>query len=1033
MKKKIIRIGIPVLLVVAALTAFIMHLIGNRATYVKDVSPEELQAAFDLLNESYLAKGESPETFYVDFLAQHKDEAGKGEYVADVRAGCPADEFYETNSANEYRRQFVKDEKVTSYDHDMQSLENNESAMYKIEGVAKAGLYCIDVDYASIGTSLADYTVLVKINGKQQYQEAGAILLTAKWNDSKDFPQDRYRDEMSPYQNRIKGWITEESLYNNTYTSDTPLCFYLEAGTNAIEIKNISSPGLAVGKINVYPAVDNTKSYEEYHKEHEGATLVSGKDARIDINAIDYVQKNSTQITYGSTKNSSLAPFDINDNKLNVLKWTEAGGSATYEFNVSQDGFYKLALHYQNKKDQFSSFATILIDGKVPFAEMYSYEFKTTDNAWANKVLSSDDKKPYEFYLTEGTHSITVKLEHSKVMEAYRYANLIQKHVTQFQLEITKITGAEVDTDRRWKMTKYIENTEAYLKAYQTIITHIRFLLQDYSDNGNNGAILAFLDKAEVFIKQDLEYPDDIALHVEDLTGADNSILSSVSSFTTELLKDNYSLDRIYVYGDGAKLPKPNQSVFKTALIGTKSLLNTFVSDKYKTSVDEEEETITIWFNKALTHVDILQKMADTEFTPKYGVKVKVTTMPDVGKLTFAVASNETPDIALGLQSYVPFDLASRGAVYDMTGFGDYWETVAEREFPAGSMVSYVYNEGVYALPETTDFSCVVYRTDIFDSLGLQPPDTWDDLVEDVLPTLQRYGKNFYHNISLSGSSYKWFYQTAPMILQNGGELYTKDGTKTAIDEPEAIRGMQVLGDLFTKYSLDTSVASFFNSFRFGEIPIGIAGMEDYTLIKNGAPELEGKWKIAPYIGTNRENGEVDRTFVANGTGAVIFGRNSGKEPTQNQKNAWEFLKWWTSTEVQTEYANALVSANGKTYYWLSANREALRNAAMNEEDKNIILNQIEYVTDIPRTPGQYLLERTVSNIWTKIVEEDEPAQIAVDESVLEVNKEIKRKMREFKFFDANGNKLKDYIIHDKSWIEQKMEEASNNLKGGNN
>ena len=114
MKKKIIRIGIPVLLVVAALTAFIMHLIGNRATYVKDVSPEELQAAFDLLNESYLAKGESPETFYVDFLAQHKDEAGKGEYVADVRAGCPADEFYETNSANEYRRQFVKDEKVTS-------------------------------------------------------------------------------------------------------------------------------------------------------------------------------------------------------------------------------------------------------------------------------------------------------------------------------------------------------------------------------------------------------------------------------------------------------------------------------------------------------------------------------------------------------------------------------------------------------------------------------------------------------------------------------------------------------------------------------------------------------------------------------------------------------------------------------------------------------------------------------------------------------------------------------------------------------
>ena len=58
--------------------------------------------------------------------------------------------------------------------------------------------------------------------------------------------------------------------------------------------------------------------------------------------------------------------------------------------------------------------------------------------------------------------------------------------------------------------------------------------------------------------------------------------------------------------------------------------------------------------------------MVDTEFVPYYkeqtgkDIKVKVSTMPDVSKLTLAIAADQTPDVALGLMSYVPFDLSSR-------------------------------------------------------------------------------------------------------------------------------------------------------------------------------------------------------------------------------------------------------------------------------------------------------------------------------------------------------------------------------------
>ena len=576
-------------------------------------------------------------------------------------------------------------------------------------------------------------------------------------------------------------------------------------------------------------------------------------------------------------------------------------------------------------------------------------------------------------------------------------------------------------------MTKYIPEIPEYLKAYKTVIQHIRYILQDYSPNGNSSAVLTYLDEAEQFIKDMKKYPDEIALHTADLTGADNSILVSLSNFTTEVTSNDFTLDRIYVTADKGQIEKPNPSAGSSMWTSIRTLVNTFTSSKYATGASQDSKTLTIWVNRAITHVDLLQKMVDTEFVPYYkektgkDIKVKVSTMPDVAKLTLAIAAKETPDVALGLMSYVPFDLSSRGALYDLTKFDDFW-TVARR-FPTGSFVSYVYNEGMYAIPETTDFNAIVYRTDIFNNLGLKVPSTWNELI-DILPTLQRYGMNFYHNIALGTTGYKWFYQTSPMILQNGGELYTQDENglvTTGIDSKKSVKGLSLLGNLFTKYSLETSVQNFFNSFRYSTNPIGIIGMEDYTLINNGAKELEGKWAIAPYLGTEQEDGSIDRTFVANGTGGAIF-------KTSNKKDeSWEFLKWWTSKKVQTEYTYTLRSSYGKTFFWLSANKAALQNNPMDEADKQVITEQLDYVTDVTRTPGQYLLERTISNIWTTMVFDGTAGQVAVDEAKNDVNKEIVRKMQELGYYDENGKMVKKFKLRGYDWIKENQDKAKAN------
>ncbi len=966
----------------------------NHAEYVEDVSPEELRQAYELLSDSLV----SSDYMYTDYLMYLDAENGVGTMTASPESAAAA---YEPAAGD------------PAYDGRAVALDYEESAEYKIN-VEKTGVYCLAVDYFSAGDSYLDYTVEVSLNGEAPFQEWKTVELSLYWQDSvEEYLTDRYGDEIAPTQERVREW-KKAPLYNNTYSSTHPLYMTLEAGENVITLANRSNDGLALGTLYVEAPSERAPSYEEYQKQYGGKQVVSKEDT-IFIGATDYTVKNSAEIIYNSTANPAMTPYDAEYKLLNTLSWTKPGNEISYEFTAAKEGLYQLGFHYMNDKEEFASYESIRIDGEVPFRELECYAFPYTDGGWANEVLSDEEGNPYYVYLSAGTHTLTIRTEMEPVVEAWHYGQLIAEHVTQFSLDIKKISGQDADKYRTWKMTEYIPEIPDYLAAYKTIMQHIRYELQEDSNFGVNGALLSYLDKADVFIDDMAEYPDEIALYTNSLTGADNSVLVAVSKFTSSIMNIKFSLDGIYAFGED-KMPRAEAGLFAKALDGLKTVYYSFVSEKYKISSAQEDE-LDIWVARALTHVDLLQKLVDTEFTPETGIKVKISVMPDANKLTLASAADETPDVALGLASHMPFDLACRGALYDMTQYEDFWQ-VANR-FVAGAMVPYVYNEGIYAMPETLDFDAVIYRTDIFENLGLEAPDTWDELVE-LLPSLQRYGMNFYHNIS-SGVGYKWFYQTTPLIFQNGGKLYTDDGTLTAIDQPGAVKGLKKLGELFVAYSLDTQVQEFFNSFRYSVLPIGIVDSNTYILIKNGATELDGQWKLSSYLGTVQEDGSVNRNFIANGTGGVIFA------DTDMPEEAWEFMKWWTRTDVQVEYTYTLRSTYGDTYFWLPSNVEALEQAPIDQEDKEVVLDMVQYLRDVPRTPGQYLLERSISDIWNAMVFDGTSAQVAADEKVIAINREIKKKMKELGFYDDDGNLLKPYVIRDIDWIQEQMDQA----KGG--
>ncbi|MCR5753421.1 MAG: extracellular solute-binding protein [Acetatifactor sp.] len=979
------RVVFPIIIVIAAVGIIAAALgLREKTTYVEEVSKEEVEEAFELLSDSL----SFATVRYQEYIAGHELTYGLNNTTS-----MPTDSH-----------------KETGYDGDVVELDYEEEASY-IVNVEKSGMYSLGFDYRTSGSNLSDYRVALTVNGESYFEEMSMITLPLLWRDeTKDFPLDRYGDQTAPGQVRVDDWQYRD-LYNTSYYTAKPLYFYLESGENEIRVVNESADGLVLGQMYVNAPKQNVLPYSEYRAQNEGELI----NDFIEINGVDYAQKNSTSALLTSVNNPALAPHNAEYKELNTISWKKAGIEVTYDMDVAKTGYYNLALHYQNEKEDFQVFESIYIDGEIPFQELENYGFDTTDTSWTNEVLSDAEGNPFEIYLTEGHHTLTLRSEMEPVSDEWRYSRLIAEHVTQFALEIKKITGAEVDEYRTWYITRYIPDTLKYLEAYETLIKAMLYDLQNYAPNGAESAKLSELNRALGILDKLEEYPDELPLYVENLTGSsvstDNSVLRLMGDFTTNIGTQPFALDRIYVYGNTG-LPARDANFAKSFVNGTKSLIYSFTSDKYQ--LDNEEEAVNIWVNRAVTQVDLLQKMADAEFTPETGIKVKISVMPDANKLTLATAADETPDLALGLASHIPFELASRGAICDLTEFDDFWQ-VAD-SFAPGAFIPYVFNEGVYAVPETSDFNLIVYRKDIFEQLNIGIPSTWNDLIG-ILPELQRFGMNFYHNIATI-DGYKWFYQTSPLIYQNGGSLYTEDGLHTAINRPEAVKGLRTLGELFSIYSVATQVPQFADSFRYGVYPIGIINLETYNLITNGAPELEGQWKLSSYLGTENENGVVDRSYIAAGTGGIIFNDSAKKD------ECWTFLKWWLSHDVQANYAHTLQSTYGKEYIWLPSNLEAIADCTLPTEDKQIILEQLKWLRDVPRTPGQYMLERDISNIWNSVAVDGKSCQVSIDEKILEINREIIKKMSDLGYCDTEGNLLKEYHIRDVDWIIDNIEKA---------
>jgi len=410
-------------------------------------------------------------------------------------------------------------------------------------------------------------------------------------------------------------------------------------------------------------------------------------------------------------------------------------------------------------------------------------------------------------------------------------------------------------------------------------------------------------------------------------------------------------------------------------------------------------DALTVWASLPLPHVQLIQQMADNHFTPETGIVVNVSVMPGDQRLILSNAAGRAPDVAKGLGSGRPFQLGIRGAARDLAEFPDFFDFAYANINPE-TLVPFMYNDKVFGITETMNFYVMFYRKDILGALDIAPPDTWED-VKAIMPALKRANKTFHTPVS--SSPYKSFHATAPFIYQMGGRLYAGDGMSVAFTDPNTLAGLTLLTDLFRLFSLPLETPNFYNDFRYGLIPLGVADFWTYIWLKQAAPELEGKWGILPSPGVFCETaGEVKRYQIAADASIIIT------EQSERPNDAWEYIKWWLSTETQIRFGYSLQVNYGPEYMWNSANLAAFDQMPIDENDKKVIREQWRWIRELPPHPAAYIVERTISDLWNEVVLDGAPLRLSADKFAVEANREIILKLTEFGYI-IDGEPVKPY------------------------
>lgn len=878
--------------------------------------------------------------------------------------------------------------------------ENNEGLVLEtgqpLNGtfdLEKAGTYEIWVRYLAENRTYLGYDLDLELAG-----DVYAASLPVIWSeDATERPLDRYGDELN-VQAELAAWAVSNALINGSDVAGGNLTAGLKAGEQSFAL-SVNQPVRVYGVYLVSTEKAAGSLELTVSPEQTGESLIM-------LEAENYSLKSDSYIRGKNVKNAALSPYETYQERINVIdagSWSSVGQKVLWVVQVEEAGWYRIGFRYsQYSQANKFSYRDLCIDGETVTDAPVAFA-STTLNAYKNLTVTQNGEDLW-VYLSAGKHTVSMEATMAPVREIYDEILSIMQEVSAIAMDLQKLTAGNVDENRTWDMDQYLPEVPGQLETCRERIRAVYQALWDLE--GVEPSYANRLLQAVQVLDNLLSDQRLIPNKAENLNEGDGSVNSCLGEVLQLLVEQPLSLDRVYLYQD-TELPATSCNIFVAMLEGLKRLIETYMpgaggADYTDDGTDTGE--LEVWVNMSTSYAEILQQLIDETYNLENGTNITICIMNNEQKLILSNATDNNPDVVLGVNFYTPYELAIRGAAKDLLEYEDFAEFYSA-EYNVAGLTPLAYDGGIYGAVDSLNYQVLFYRKDILENLGLEVPETWDD-VQNMMPTLLRYSMNFYTTLA-SGSSFKTFNMTGPFLYQNGGTFYSADGAGVDFDSGSSQQGLTQMTELFTVYSLSDYTANFFNSFRYGETPIGVGNFSTYIQLTTAAPELEGQWGIALIPGQRQSDGTVTRYQAADSTASMIFAN------TDMPDEAWEFLRWWLSAKTQAEFSNRLESTYGPAYRWNTANLEAFRSLPYSDEDKAVILEQISYQKETARHPAGYMVEREVSNIWNEVVVNGKGLTESTDRAVIACNREIIRKLQEFGYMDDDGNLIRAYTTED--------------------
>lgn len=839
--------------------------------------------------------------------------------------------------------------------------------------VGEEALYEIYLEYYQLKGRNSPIDLGIKIDGKFPFEEAKTTQFDRIWRDDSGILTDTNGDQYTPSISEAAQWTVNAFKDKKGYYGNDAYRFYLTKGKHSITIVSNEEP-FALKNI-VLTGSKKLKSYSEVLKEYKAKGYKESKSPIKYIQGEDAYEKSDYSLRAQSDKTSpNTVPFSATKIRYNCIggnSWKYQSQWISWSFKVSEAGLYKISVRFMQEiiKGYFSS-RRLYIDGEVPFKEAENLKFKYSED-WQVAALG-DKNGDFLFYFSEGTHEIKLEVVTGQISEVIEGLQGISDDLMSVYRRIIAITGTTPDPYRDYHITDSVKDMvdifKTSKKRLESELKKLSRVLE--TEHVNASALQTLISQLDDIIKDPDTIVDSNRL---------STFSSNVSSFSAWLLDLKYqplTIDWIALMNPDEELPEADAGFFAKLKAAVLRFFASFVSD-YSTAPNGANESITVWISLGRDQMQILKNMAADSFTPNTGVNVDIRLVN--ATLVQAILASDGPDVAIMVGRDQPVNLAIRNALVDLSKI-DGFENI-KKAFNKTAFDPYMFNGGCYGIPDTQVFPMMFYRTDIFEQMNLECPNTWDEFLA-LAPKLRR--NNMRVGIPSAGTG-----MFSAFLMQNGGSFYNKTKTDTAWGTNTAYNAFLKWTDFFTQYGFSLEY-SFNNLFRTGEMPIGIADYNMYNTIKVTAPELEGLWKMVEIPGTVNENGEIDRSVNASGTASIIF------KNTDNPEAAWQFIKWWTGAEAQLRYATEMESVMGVSARQTPANINALKQMNWNKRELKSLITQLNFVKELPEIPGGYIVTRNLANAFNDVVINQKNPRASLEKWTEKTSIEVKRKLKEF-------------------------------------